>query len=41
MIRWADCGGTKSLVDLVHEAFHVLATGLADPAGLPYRKEAR
>jgi AcrR family transcriptional regulator len=32
MIRWADCAGTRTLVDLVHEAFQVVATGLADPS---------
>jgi hypothetical protein len=31
MTRWAACGGTRTLPDLVDEAFQVLATGLADP----------
>ena len=31
MIRWAAGGGSRTLSDHVHEAFGVLATGLADP----------
>ena len=41
MIRWADCDGTRPLTELVHEAFEVVATGLADPAGVPTSKEVR
>ncbi|MET0418268.1 MAG: TetR family transcriptional regulator [Actinoplanes sp.] len=31
MVRWAACGGARTLPDLVSEAFAVLATGLTDP----------
>jgi len=31
MVRWAACGGDRTLPDLVAEAFAVLATGLTDP----------
>ncbi|MFI6266576.1 TetR family transcriptional regulator [Micromonospora sp. NPDC051006] len=31
MLRWAAAGGTRSLADLVDEAFDALAAGLADP----------
>jgi AcrR family transcriptional regulator len=31
MVRWAACGGDRTLPDLVAEAFDVLATGLSDP----------
>ena len=31
MVRWAACDGARPLIDLVHEAFGILATGLTDP----------
>ena len=31
MMRWALCGGARTLPDLVDEAFGVVANGLADP----------
>jgi hypothetical protein len=43
MVRWAACDGNRTLPDLVDEAFHVLATGLADPTRTtaPRSKESR
>jgi len=31
MVRWAASGGDRPLTELVHEAFGILAAGLADP----------
>jgi hypothetical protein len=31
MTRWAGADGRRPLADFVHEAFGVLATGLAEP----------
>jgi len=43
LVRWAACGGDRTLPDLVDEAFAVLATGLADPirAAAPTPEETR
>ena len=34
MVRWAACDGARTLIDLVHEAFGILATGLTDPTSV-------